>query len=530
MVSGRTYPVEVLYRASDDADEEERELSMVQRVVGAIDEAAAMGDGDMLVFFPGEREIRECAEELRKHHVRGEPGGRAGAAVLPLYSRLSAAEQSRVFEPHQGRRIVLSTNVAETSLTVPGIRFVIDPGYARINRYNPRTKVQRLEIEAISRASADQRKGRCGRVGPGVCIRLYGEDDFRARPEFTDPEIVRTNLAAVILQMKSLRLGSVEKFPFVEPPDPRLIKDGYETLLELGALEPDGELTKIGRDLARLPIDPRIGRMLIAAHQENCLRDGLIIASALSIQDPRERPLDAADKADAAHAKFRVEGSDFLGYLSLWNAWKENQKHLSGSKLRQWTRSNFLSFMRMREWDEVHHQLAELAGSMGYRHEHAPPGLPADPDPLHRAVLTGLLSSIGMKSDQGDYLGARGVRFHIFPGSALFKAGPKWVMASEIVRTTRIYARTAAAIKPEWLERIAGSLIRKTHTDPHWDRQSGRVIAMEKGSLFGLELYKGRRVHFGAVDCAPHGRSSSTTRWSRGTSSSAPRFSVRIRP
>ncbi len=495
-VSGRTYPVEVIYRPPMGEDEDERDNDLERSLLHAVDELASYGPGDILVFLPGEREIREAAETLHKHRVPGTPH----TQVLPLFAKLTAEEQQRVFEPadpHEHRRIVLATNVAETSLTVPGIRYVIDLGLARINRYSPRTKVQRLEIEAISQASADQRKGRCGRVGPGVCIRLYGEEDFAARAPFTDPEIVRTNLASVILQMASLRLGKVEDFPFLDPPDARLVKDGYDTLVELGAVTEAGELTPLGRDLARLPIDPRIGRMILAASAEGCLTEVLVIASALSIQDPRDRPMDKQDQADEAHAPFKDPSSDFLSWLTLWNAFRNQKRHVSGSKLRKWCREKFLSFVRLREWEEMHHQLTELATSMGHhRNErHAPP------EAVHRALLAGLLSNIGTKSEvPGEYMGARGVRFSIFPGSVLFRNAPKWLMGAELTRTTRLYARTVASVSPEVIERVGQHLLKRTHYDPHWDRRSGRVLCYERTSLFGLELSNRRRVHFGTVD------------------------------
>ena len=357
-VSGRTYSVQTRYRprASEDPEEEDREL--IPSILEAVDELWRSGPGDVLVFLSGEREIRETAEELRKHHP-------PGVEILPLYSRLSAEEQNRIFQPHGRPRVVLATNVAETSLTVPGIKYVVDPGYARISRYSPRTKVQRLPIEKISRASADQRKGRCGRVSEGICVRLFSEEDFLSRPQFTDPEILRTNLASVILQMKALGLGSVEQFPFVEPPDTRMIRDGYATLHEIGAIDEEFQLTSIGRALAKLPIDPRIGRMVLAAVDENVLKDVLIIASALTIQDPRERPLDKQEAADAAHAEFRHESSDFLTLLNLWNVYQQHVQHLSANKLRKWCQQNFLSFVRMREWHEIHQQLNALVNETG---------------------------------------------------------------------------------------------------------------------------------------------------------------------
>lgn len=494
-VSGRTYPVETLYRPPLGSDEDERDSDMGRALLAAVDECASLDDGDILVFLSGEREIRDAAELLEKHHI---PGARTKTVILPLYAKLSADEQQRVFQPAAGRKIVLATNVAETSLTVPGIRCVVDTGEARLSRYSARTKVQRLEVEAISQASAQQRAGRCGRIGPGICVRLYDEDDFRARPQFTDPEIVRTNLASVILQMASLRLGKVGEFPFIDPPDPRLVQDGYDTLHELGAVTESGELTPLGRDLAKLPVDPRIGRMVLAARQEDCLTEILVIASAMSIQDPRDRPHDKQFQADECHAAFRDERSDFLGWVKLWKEYRDRKRHLSSSKLRRWCRDNFLSYVRMRELDEVHRQLAELAGSLGMH----PSSREADPAAIHRALLAGLLSNIGLKSDTGEYVGARGMKFLIHPGSALHKAGTRWIMAGELVRTTRLYARTIAPISPEEIERAAQHLVKKSYYDPHWSRDSGRVTAYERVTLYGLELVGKRRVHYGPIDPA----------------------------
>ena len=562
MVSGRAYPVEVIHRAPGEENLDERDESMQRHIVAAVDEAASYGDGDILIFLSGEREIRETAETLHKHHVPGN----TGTEVLPLYAKLSSEEQMRVFRPHEGRRIVLATNVAETSLTVPGIRFVIDTGVARISRYSARTKVQRLEVEPVSRASADQRKGRCGRVGSGVCFRLYSEEDYLSRPQYTDPEIVRTNLAAVILQMTALKLGAVEEFPFLDSPDSRLVQDGYDTLHELGAVTEAKVLTPLGRDLARLPIDPRIGRMLLAARDEpkGTLADVLVIAGALSVPDPRERPMDKQQQADEAHAQWRDDRSDFLSLLRLWDWYQANKRHLTNSKLRKACKDSFASFVRLREWEEIHHQLADLVGTMLAPAEHAPPRArgegrrPVPPDAaiargvrsprpasrhaddrlthrepllplgdskpmsvaealaapksntkaeqpridaLHRALLTGLLSNIGAKGEQGgEYNGARSIKFNIFPGSALFRSGPPWLMAAELVRTTRLYARTVAGIDPAWIERLAGHLVKRSHFDPHWEPRGGKVMAFEKVSLYGLELVARRRVHYGPID------------------------------
>lgn len=498
-VFGRTYPVEVLYRAPVGTDDDERDDDYERGLLHAVHEAASYGPGDMLLFFSGEREIREAAELLAPRHIPGTPS----TLILPLYAKLSAEEQLRVFDesdPHKVRRIVLATNVAETSLTVPNIRFVIDSGRARLNRYSPRTKVQRLEVEAISQASADQRKGRCGRVGPGVCIRLYSQEDFAARAPFTDPEIVRTNLAAVILQMAALRLGKVEDFPFLDPPDPRLIRDGYDTLVELGAVTEDAAspaLTPLGVRLARLPIDPRIGRMILAAAEEGSLTEVLIIASALSIQDPRDRPMDKREEADEAHAPFRDEHSDFLSWLILWNAVRNQRRNLTGGKLRRWCKEKFLSFVRLREWDEMHRHLSDLTAELGMH----PNPKHASVEAIHRALLAGLLANVGTKSETpGEYIGARSMRFNLFPGSALIKSKPKWVMAAELTRTTRLYARTLASVSPEFIECVGAHLLKKTQYDPHWDRHSGRVLCFQRVSLFGLELANKRRTHFAPFD------------------------------
>jgi ATP-dependent helicase HrpA len=491
-VSGRTYPVEVRYRpiAGDDPDDRERDQESA--IVEAVNELcrASMPAGDVLVFLPGEREIRQTAEALRKHHP-------AGTEILPLYARLGAAEQMRVFAPHAGRRIVLATNVAETSLTVPGIRYVVDPGTARINRYNPRTRVQRLHVEPVSRASADQRTGRCGRLSEGVCIRLYSEEDYRTRPAFTDPEILRTSLASVILQMKSLNLGAVEEFPFIDRPDPRAVREGYDTLVELGAVDEGGALTPMGRQLARLPVDVRVGRIILAGHAEGALAEALVIAAALSVQDPRERPVAARERADEAHALFRDEQSDFLGLLRLWREWRERGRHLSWNRLRHWCHEHFLSFVRMREWEEVHGQLHALAGEMGLH----PNTSPAAADPVHRAVLAGLLSNVAMRApDSFEYRGASGNRISLHPSSALFRKGPRWIVAAELVHTTRLYARTVAPVRPEWIEELGAHLVKRSHSDPHWMRETGTVCAFERVTLYGLELAARRRVRFDRID------------------------------
>lgn len=488
-VSGRTYPVELRYRPLKTEDPEEEDQTQIDGILSAVDELWREGPGDVLVFLTGEREIRETAEALSKHHP-------PGVEILPLYARLSADEQMRVFQSHQHKRIVLATNVAETSLTVPGIQYVIDPGHARISRYSARTKVQRLPVERVSRASADQRKGRCGRTGPGICIRLYSEDDFQARPEFTDPEILRTNLASVILQMKAQRLGDLHDFPFVEPPDYRMVRDGYQTLAELGAVDATNDLTRLGREISRLPVDPRIARMLLEANHEGCLTEMLIVASLLSVQDPRERPIDQAPAADEAHAQWRDPQSDFLGILKLWAFFRDLHQKLSHSKLRKAAKQNFLSWVRMREWTDVHAQLKELVSEFGWRIN----SRPANYDEIHRAILSGLLSNIGTKAEKHEYEGARGTKFSIFPGSSLFGKGPRWLMAAEIVQTTKLYARTVALIKPEWVERLAEHLVKRTYSEPQWIRPTASVAAYEKVTLYGLVIVPRRRVHYGPIE------------------------------
>ena len=494
-VSGRTYPVEVRYRPFDagakaDADDDAQPVrDLPAAICDAADELLREHLGDVLVFLPGEREIREAAHELRKRAT--------GAEILPLYARLSTEEQQRIFKPGPGaKRIVLSTNVAETSLTVPGIRSVIDTGLARVSRFSRRGMIQRLEVEAISRASADQRKGRCGRVGPGVCIRLYSEDDFLKRSEFTDPEIQRSNLAGVILRMKALRLGKVEDFPFVEAPDPRSVREGYRALLELHAVDEEGEITDLGRRLARLPVDPRIARMIVEAGDRGCLRDVLTIAAFLSVQDPRERPADKRDAADEAHARFADENSDFLSILTLWNESRERERKLNQRQHRKWCKDNFLSYMRLREWRDVRKQIDELAHEIDLR----APDKPAHPDEIHKSLLVGLLSNVGRKGEKHEYEAPHGVRFNIFPGSALFETKPQWVMAAELVRTTRLYARTVGAIQPEWIEKAAAHLVRRTHHEPFWESRRARVNAWEKVSLYGLEVIPRRKVHYGPIN------------------------------
>jgi ATP-dependent helicase HrpA len=490
-VSGRTYPVELRYRPPLEEGGGERDEGMQQAILAAVDELSDRKRGDILVFLSGEREIRETAESLRKHRM-------PLTEVLPLYARLGPAEQSRIFQPGGQRRIILATNVAETSLTVPGIHYVIDTGFARISRYSHRSKVQRLPVEQISRASSDQRKGRCGRVAAGICIRLYPEEAFEARPEFTEPEILRTNLASVILQMKILGFGEIEAFPFVDPPDNRLIRDGYRILSEIGAIGGDRQVTPLGRQLARLPVDPRIGRMLLAAAQGHCLNEVLVIAAALSVQDPRDRPLEKQQAADEAHHPFRHEESDFLGFLNLWRHLEEQQRHLSRRKFHQHCQKIFLSWTRVQEWRDIHQQLRLEMHGMGFRENQAEAGY----EEIHRALLTGLLSHIGRKgSGKGhEYLGTRNSRFMLFPGSALFRKQPKWVMAAELVETTRLYARSAALIQPAWVESVAGELVKRGWSEPHWEKVRGQVAAYEKVTLFGLPLVPRRKVNFGPID------------------------------
>ncbi len=488
-VSGRTFPVEMRYRPVNGEDEDQRDRSRTQAIADAVDELAREGPGDILVFLPGERAIRETSELLRKHHP-------AQTEILPLYARLSAQQQSQVFRPHKGRRIVLATNVAETSLTVPGIRYVIDTGQVRISRYSYRTKVQRLPIEAISQASANQRAGRCGRVQAGICIRLYSEEDFVSRAEFTAPEIQRTNLAAVILQMASLKLGDVEAFPFVDPPDIRLVRDGYKLLHELGAVDTAQQLTAMGQELSRLPLDPRLARIILAAREQNCLSEILIIVAVLEAADPRDRPIDKAQAADEKHALFRDEKSDFLSYLKLWRAWKEQARHLSQNKLRKWCRDHFISWLRMREWADIHRQLHEQITGMGMRCN----SNGADYRAIHCALLSGLLGNIAFQAEPGEYQGARNLRFVVFPGSALAKKKPAWLVAAELVETGRRYLRTVAVIEPAWVEPLAGSLLKRQYSDPHWEKKRAQVVAFERVTLYGLPLVNRRKVNFGPID------------------------------
>ncbi|MCU1716380.1 ATP-dependent RNA helicase HrpA [Pseudomonas sp. 5P_3.1_Bac2] len=537
-VSGRTYPVETWYRPlaaeqDEDGNRVEEDLSVDQAILAALDEISAhekaegKRPGDILVFLPGEREIRDAAEVLRKANLRL-------TEVLPLYARLTPAEQQKIFAPMGARKIVLATNVAETSLTVPGIRYVIDSGTARISRYSYRAKVQRLPIEAISQASANQRKGRCGRVEPGICIRLYSEEDFNGRPAFTDPEILRTNLAAVILQMLHLRLGQIEDFPFIEPPDGKAISDGFNLLQELSAVSREGQLTALGRQLARLPVDPRLGRMVLEGAKQGSLEELLIIASALSVQDVRERPSDRQQAADQAHAQWKDVDSDFAALINLWRGFEEQRQNLGSSALRSWCRKNFLNYLRLREWRDAHRQLVLLCrdlqlGSKSQGASSAKPQ-PASAAPkgdqqlraaqksqelaekeqaaqrsksyaaVHKAILAGLLSQIGQKTEDGDYLGARQRRFWVHPSSVIGRKKPTWLMAAELVETTKLYARMVAKIEPDWIEPLAGHLIKKNHLEPHWEKKRGQVVAYEQITLYGMIVVGRRPVHFGPVD------------------------------
>jgi ATP-dependent helicase HrpA len=516
-VSGRLYPVEIRYRPVESeltqknantgvtgtnktaaapttsAARGKQQRDLMDAIVDAVDELALNGPGDILIFLPGEREIRDAAEALRKHHP-------PHVDILPLFARLSAQEQERVFKTSNARRLVLATNVAETSLTVPGIRFVVDAGTARVKRYSYRNKVEQLQIEAIAQSAANQRAGRCGRVAAGVCIRLYDEHDYLQRPKFTDPEILRSSLAAVILKMKSLKLGDVEQFPFIEPPLGRAIADGYQLLQELGAVDESRELTTLGRQLAKLPLDPRVGRMMLAGRDHDCLSEMLIVAAALSVQDPRDRPAEAQAAADNAHKKFTDEKSEFLSYLKMWKWFEEaiDQKK-SNRQLQEQCRENFLSQMRLREWRDVHSQLFTLVREQGWRMNEAA----ATYEQLHLALLTGLLGNVGYKSDDEPlYLGARGIRFHLWPGSSLSKKAGRWVVAGELVETSRLFARTIANVQPEWMERVGGHLLKKSWGDPRWEKKSGQVSAYERATLYGLVVYSQRRTDYGKIQPA----------------------------
>ncbi|HEY9269031.1 MAG TPA: ATP-dependent RNA helicase HrpA [Methylotenera sp.] len=542
-VSGRTYPVEIRYRPlgaagfraremaeaenvqfdlEDETDfstenissgnilgiarkaktearwleEDDEEEAIEEAILDAADDLLRQGDGDILVFLPGEREIRDVTEHLRKY--QGRSAKLKHIEVLPLFARLSIEDQQKIFKSHSSRRIVLATNVAETSLTVPGIKYVIDAGLARVNRYSTRAKVEQLQIEKISQAAAKQRAGRCGRVSNGICVRLYSEQDFDGRPEFTEPEILRSSLAAVILRMAALRLGDVTEFPFIEAPSSRLIADGYLLLQELGAVDARRQITETGLQLAKLPLDPRVGRMILAAKREHCLREILIIASVLSIQDPRERPMDKREAADNAHAKFAGEGSDFMSYLKLWDFFDSALKTKKSNKdLLNQCHSNFLSFLRLKEWRELHGQLLDIVSEMEFKLNEKE----ASFEQIHKALLAGLLGNIGFKDGESEsYAGARGIRFFVAPGSTLKKLRPKWVIAAELVDTSKLYARCVAKIEPDWIEPLARGLTESHYSDPRWDRKMGMVNAWERVSLYGLTIIPKRRVHYGPID------------------------------
>ncbi|EGR2440428.1 ATP-dependent RNA helicase HrpA [Vibrio cholerae] len=494
-VSGRTYPVEVRYRPLAGDDDSESDRDQLEGIFQAVDELCDEGLGDILIFMNGEREIRDTADALSKRNLRD-------TEIVPLYARLSAGEQNKIFQPHAGRRIVLATNVAETSLTVPGIKYVIDPGTARISRYSYRTKVQRLPIEPISQASANQRKGRCGRTEEGICIRLYSEEDFLSRPEFTDPEILRTNLASVILQMTALGLGDIEAFPFVEAPDKRNIQDGVRLLEELGAIndqikDPKKRLTESGKQLARLPIDPRLARMVLEASKLGCLKEVMIIASALSIQDPRERPSDKPQSADDKHRRFNHEDSDFLTLVNLWHYIGQQQKALTSNQFRRQCKLDYLNYLRVREWQDVYTQLHQSTREMGFKLNDEPGSYHA----VHSAILVGLLSHIGMKDqEKNEYHGARNARFNIFPASGLFKKQPKWVMSAELVETSKLWARVVAKIEPDWIEPLAKHLIKRSYSEPHWSKKNAAVMAYEKVMLYGIPIVPKRLVNYGTID------------------------------
>ena len=523
-VSGRTYPVDIRWRpiereappvpARPERERKDKDApDQIAAILDATDELAREGPGDILVFLPGEREIRDTAEALRKHHP-------PGTEILPLFSRLSVAEQDAIFRPTSAlRRIVLATNVAETSLTVPGIRYVIDPGTARVKRYSARNKVEQLLVEKVSQASANQRAGRCGRVADGVCIRLYDEADFGNRPRFTDPELLRSSLAGVILRMKSLNLGDVVGFPFLDPPGNRLVSDGYQLLAELHALDEQGALTKTGRQLAKLPLDPRIARMLLAAEQQRCVREMLVIASALSVQDPRDRPLERAQAADEKHRLFADERSDFMGWLKLWRWYEDQVAHKKTNRqLQTLLQDHFLSPRRMREWRDIHGQLHAQLSELGLKENEKDAGY----DAIHQALLTGLLGNIGFKSpsptlprsrereqtpgpnrfNEGNYQGARGIKLAVHPGSALAKKQPKWIVAAELTDTGRLLARTVAEVRPEWIEAAGRHLLTRMFIEPHWEKDGARVVAFERVSLYGITLAPRRRIHYGPIDPA----------------------------
>src|SRR5688500_14153000 len=482
-VSGRTYPVEVRYREPDEDSDQ------TDAIGDAVDELLREPPGDILVFLSGEREIRDTAEALE--------GRFNGVEILPLFARQSTAAQQRVWKPHKGRRVVLATNVAETSLTVPGIRYVVDPGTARISRYSARLKVQRLPIEPVSQASADQRKGRCGRTSDGICIRLYAEEELEERPRFTDPEILRTNLASVLLQMAAAGLGDIEDFPFLDPPDRRQVRDGVRLLQELAALDDGERLTPLGRRLAQLPVDPRLGRMVLEGDRRGCGGEVIVIAAALSIQDPRERPADKREAADQSHARFADERSDFLALVNLWSYLREQQLAPSGNQFRERCHAAFLHHLRVREWQDLVAQVRQAAKGVGVTFSQSP----AVPDSIHLALLSGLLSHIGMRDPaRREYQGARGARFALWPGSALAKRQPSWVMVAELVETSRLWGRTSARIEPRWAEPLAEHLIKRCYDAPHWERKRASVVATERVTLYGLPIVANRTVAYGRID------------------------------
>ena len=492
LAEGRSYPVEVRYRPWDEDESDDRDQP--QAILDACEELASIGSGDTLVFLPGERDIRETADYLARK--TGNSRLLRGVEILPMLARLSASEQAKIFAPHGNRRIVLATNVAETSLTVPGIRYVVDSGYARMSRYSVRSKVQRLPIEKVSQASANQRKGRCGREAPGVCIRLYSEEDFMQRPEFTQPEILRTNLASVILQMEVSRLGQVEDFPFVESPDSRLINDGYRLLVELGAVDTRNRLTKLGRTIARLPIDPRLARIVLEAKQEGCVNEILSIVSALSIQDPRERPMAKQAAADELHGEFNHEKSDFLAIVNMWEFCQVQSERLSGNQFRKMCKQRFLSYMRVREWRDIRRQLQQIVKELGGVENTTE----ASYDKVHRALLTGLLGNVAIKEDRNNYNGTRGRKVMLFPGSGVFGKGAKWIMAAEVSETTRLYARGVAGIEPEWIEAASQHLLKHSYSGASWQRKRAQVGAYRKSTLYGLVIVEKKRVNYGPID------------------------------
>jgi ATP-dependent RNA helicase HrpA len=505
-ISGRTWPVDIRYRppvverrrplrAGQGEEIELDQLDPVEAVCRSVDELAAEGGGDMLVFLPTERDIHETVKALGGRSIPGDIVGRE-TEILPLYARLPGTQQQRIFHPGGRRRIVLATNVAESSLTVPRIRYVIDTGTARISRYSARSRTQRLPIESVSRASADQRSGRCGRIGPGVCVRLYAEDDYLARDRYTQPEIQRSNLASVILQSMALNLGDLSRFPFLDPPKPATVRDGFKTLFEIGALDENQKLTDLGRTLSRWPVDPRIGRILVAGAEEHCLREILIIASALEVQDPRMRPLDRQQAADEAHMRFRHESSDFLTYLNIWDFYQTQRKNLSRNQLRKACTQNFLSYPRMREWVDIHRQLKDLIEQAGYRLR----GRNDDYAVVHQVILTGLLSGIAMRGNKHEYSAARGVKAYLWPGSSSFSAKPNWLVASELIETDRRYMRTSARIEPEWIEPLAEHLMKRTYETPHWSRRNQSAMTVERVTLFGLPIVARRNRTLGPID------------------------------